>query len=217
MRPGGCPAGKKVSTPPGNFSGNGNGLLAASKTTGRNWPACRPRLKTRCSKASACSAFRPSRGRTISPPILRRCRAGPASSSGAPIRANMSGSRPIPSIWCSTSRCAYGTSANSCTRSAAKNWPSTAIWPRSTRRSKSAAIHRSKNPPPAKQTARSDRIAAWRLVLLARALELEPTLLTETRDETLRTPSGLDGRLSAVSTWPGMAQGLRSRLPGTIA
>ena len=31
------------------------------------------------------------------------------------------------------------------------------------------------------------RSAAWRLVLLARALELEPTLLTETRDETLRT------------------------------
>jgi hypothetical protein len=47
---------------------------------------------------------------------------------------------------------------------------------------------------PSMQTATTDRAtlwghrsAAWRLVLLTRALELEPTLLTETRDETLRT------------------------------
>lgn len=55
-----------------------------------------------------------------------------------------------------------------------------------------AEIQKSGNPSLEKSTTgkanrSSDRIAAWRLVLLARALELEPTLLTETRDNTLRT------------------------------
>jgi len=53
-------------------------------------------------------------------------------------------------------------------------------------------IHRNRNASIEKSTngeakPRDHRIPAWRLVLLARALELEPTLLTETSDKTLHT------------------------------
>ncbi len=60
-------------------------------------------------------------GRTISHCIWRPCPAGRASSNGGPIRATMNGSRSIPSIWCSTLRCAFGMNASWSRRSAGKH------------------------------------------------------------------------------------------------
>ena len=141
------------------------------------------RYRARKSRARSASIPRP--GRTIFRFISPLCPAGPASSSGARTRANTSGRPPIPSIWHSISRCVSGTSANWCSKPAAKLWLSTAMSKPLQPKCKNAGARCSRSPSATEPCTAILSAPPGDSSLLARALELEPALLTQAPDEDL--------------------------------
>ena len=203
MRPGPCPAANGVFTAPGSFSPNGNGLLAGLKVVKRNWLVCRPYRRTRCSKALRPSVFFPMPGRIIFAFTSPLCPAGPVSSNGARIKATMNGNAAIPSIWSNTSRYAFGMNASWCKKLALKCLGLRAM-PRRFQPMPKASARTARR----KRNAQAARRAAWRLAALAKALEIDATLMMDTAADDLRLLLMWIDRFSGIGARTGMVEGV---------